>query len=93
MSHARRFLDGLSCGGELAGVTAADVIGAVLRESAAVSVSATQFFVAGLRSFLRFCFLVGLMGPTCPRRRCRRPDDGGPCYIGGSARPTPGAAC
>ena len=34
---------------------------AVLRESGAVSVSATQFFVAGLRSFLRFCFLVGLM--------------------------------
>ncbi|MDT5357823.1 MAG: integrase/recombinase XerD, partial [Mycobacterium sp.] len=49
VSHARRFLGGLPCGGELAGVTAADVIGAVLRESAAVSVSATQFFVAGLR--------------------------------------------
>jgi integrase/recombinase XerD len=33
----------------------------VLRESAAVSVSATQFFVAGLRSFLRFCFIEGLV--------------------------------
>jgi hypothetical protein len=31
VSHARRFLGGLPCGGELAGVTAADVIGAVLR--------------------------------------------------------------
>jgi len=61
VSHARRFLEGLPGGGELAGVTAADVIGAVLRESAAVSVSAAQFFVAGLRSFLRFCFLVGLV--------------------------------
>jgi site-specific recombinase XerD len=61
VSHARRFLGGLPCGGELAGVTAADVIGAVLRESAAVSVSATQFFVAGLRSFLRFCFIEGLV--------------------------------
>lgn len=61
VGHARRFLDGLSCGGDLAGVTAADVTQAVLRESGAVSVSATQFFVAGLRSFLRYCFLVGLM--------------------------------
>lgn len=33
----------------------------MLRESAAVSVSATQFFVAGLRSFLRFCFVEGLV--------------------------------
>jgi integrase/recombinase XerD len=61
VGHARRFLDGLSCGGDLAGVTAADVTQAVLRESGAVSVSATQFFVAGLRSFLCYCFLVGLM--------------------------------
>ena len=61
VSHARRFLGGLPGGGELAGVTPADVIGAVGREFAAVSVSATQFFVAGLRSFLRFCFLVGLV--------------------------------
>jgi integrase/recombinase XerD len=51
----------LSCGGDLAGVTAADVTRAVLCESGAVSVSATQFFVAGLRSFLRYCFLIGLM--------------------------------
>src|ERR1700682_1039960 len=81
VSHARRFLDGLPCGGELAGVTAADVIGAVLRESAAVSVSATQFFVAGLRSFLRFCFIEGLVEadlsqaalPATGRRRSSLP--------------------
>jgi integrase/recombinase XerD len=59
VSHARRFLDGLPPGGGLAGVCAKDVTEAVLRQSAAVSVSATQFFVAGLRSFLRFCFLEG----------------------------------
>ena len=63
-------------------MTAADVIAAVLRESAAVSVSATQFFVAGLRSFLRFCFIEGLVevGPVTggaagrqvgAARRCR----------------------
>jgi integrase/recombinase XerD len=57
VSHARRFLDGLPAGTGLAGVRARDVTEAVLRESAAVSVSATQFFVAGLRSFLRFCFI------------------------------------
>jgi site-specific recombinase XerD len=59
--HARRLVDGLSPSGELARLTAGDVTAAVLRESAAVSVSATQFFVAGLRSFLRFCFIEGLV--------------------------------
>lgn len=59
--HARRFLDGLSPSGGLARVTAGKVTEAVLRESAAVSVSATQFFIAGLRSFLRFCFIEGLV--------------------------------
>ena len=52
VSHARRFLEGLPPGTGLAGVCAKDVTEAVLRRSAAVSVSATQFFVAGLRSFL-----------------------------------------
>ena len=58
--HAHRFVVGLSPVSGLAGLTAAQVTGAVMRESAAVSVSATQFFVAGLRSFLRFCFIEGL---------------------------------
>ena len=57
VGHARRFLEGLPAGTGLAGVCAKDVTEAVLRQSAAVSVSATQFFVAGLRSFLRFCFI------------------------------------
>src|SRR5215467_190047 len=61
VSHARRFLDGLPAGAGLAGVCAKDVTEAVLCQSAAVSVSATQFFVAGLRSFLRFCFIEGQM--------------------------------
>jgi integrase len=52
---------GLPPSGELACLTAGEVTGAVLRESAAVSVSAAQFFVAGLRSFLRFCFIEGLV--------------------------------
>ena len=42
-------------------VTSAEVTAAVLRESAAVSVSATQNFVASLRAFLRFCFIEGLI--------------------------------
>jgi site-specific recombinase XerD len=59
--HALRFIVGLTTVGGLAGLTAAQVTGAVLRESATLSVSATQFFVAGLRSFLRFCFIEGLV--------------------------------
>lgn len=59
--HGRRFVDGLVPSGGLAHVTAGEVTAAVLRESAAVSVSAAQFFVAGLRSFLRFCFVEGLV--------------------------------
>lgn len=59
--HARRFLDGLSSGG-LAGLTAAEVTGAVLRVAVSgASVSATRYFVSGLRAFLRFCFVEGLL--------------------------------
>jgi integrase/recombinase XerD len=46
---------------ELSAVTPAEVIAAVLARSTAVSVSATQNYVASLRSFLRFCFLEGVM--------------------------------
>ena len=61
-SHARRFLDGRAAGDELARVTAAEVTGAVLaRAVSGVSVSATQFFVSGLRAFLRYCFVEGLL--------------------------------
>ena len=60
VSHARRFLVRFCPDGEVGGVTASMVIGAVLAESATVGVAATQFFVAGLRSFLRFCIVDGL---------------------------------
>ena len=80
VSHARRFLIGLSPSG-LAGVTAGAVIEAVLRESATFSVSTTQGFVAGLRAFLRFCFAEGLVEldlsqsalPVTGRRRSMLP--------------------
>jgi len=58
---ARRFVDGLPPDRGLAGLAAGDVTAAVLRESKVVSVSATQNFVKGLRSFLRFCFVEGLV--------------------------------
>lgn len=60
VAHARRFLAGLSSDG-LAGATAEDVTGAVLRESEKLSARGAQSFVAGLRSFLRFCFAEGLI--------------------------------
>ena len=80
VSHARRFLAGISPSG-LAGVGAKEVTAAALRESATVSVSATQFFIAGLRAFLRFCFVEGLTSadlsqaalPATGRRRSTLP--------------------
>jgi site-specific recombinase XerD len=78
--HGARFLAGLSPRA-IADVTAADVTAAVLRESASVSVSATQNFVAGLRALLRFCVVEGLMHvdlsqaalPVTGRRRSALP--------------------
>jgi integrase/recombinase XerD len=62
VTHARWFLDGRGCGGVLGGLSAGEVTGAVLRKAASgVSVSAAQYFVSGLRSFLRFCFVEGLV--------------------------------
>src|SRR5439155_20132342 len=55
------FLAGLD-GTGLAGLTTADVSGAVLAEVQAVSPGSAQYFVAALRAFLRFCFLEGLTG-------------------------------
>jgi integrase/recombinase XerD len=60
--HARRFLDGLAAGGGPSRLAAGDVTGAVLREAGSgLSVSAVQYFVSGLRAFLRFCFVEGLV--------------------------------
>ena len=66
-ASARRFVDGLPPGRELAGLAASDVTAAVLRESDGLSVSAAQNFVSGLRSFLRFCFVQGLIGSDLSR--------------------------
>lgn len=59
VAHATRFMAGLAPGG-LRRLTSAEVTAAVLGQSATVSVSATQNFVAGLRALLRFCFIEGL---------------------------------
>jgi site-specific recombinase XerD len=59
--HVRWFLEGLGREG-VAGLCAADVTGAVLRKATSgVSVAAAQYFVSGLRAFLRFCFLERLL--------------------------------
>ena len=80
VDHATRFVAGLGSGG-VAHVSPADVTAAVLRQSAAVSVSAAQNFVAALRAVLRFCFIEGLIGvdlsqaalPVTGRRRSSLP--------------------
>jgi integrase/recombinase XerD len=61
--RARRFLTKHNPDLELAGLTAADVSGAVGGEAGQASVGSTQFFVVALRAFLRFCFIQGLV-PT-----------------------------
>jgi integrase/recombinase XerD len=61
VDHARRFLAGLDLASGPGALTATDVTSAVLHRSAAVSVATTQNFVAGLKSFLRFCFVEGLV--------------------------------
>jgi len=80
VAHASRFVAGLDPGG-LGHVTAPDVTAAVLGRSERLSVSGTQNFVAGLRAFLRFCFVEGLIEvdlsaaalPATGRRRSSLP--------------------
>jgi site-specific recombinase XerD len=62
VARARRFLDGRASDDRLAGLTAGEVTEAVLRESRRASARSTQYFVAAPRSFLRFCFIEGLVG-------------------------------
>ncbi len=60
--HARTFLDGRSPGARsLTELTTGEVTEAILRESTTMSVSATQRFVTGLRAFLRYCSIEGLV--------------------------------
>jgi len=81
VDHARCFLGQLRPGIELADVTAAEVTTAVLGRSVAVPVSATRNFVSGLRAFLRFCVIEGLVSadlsqaalPVTGRRRSTLP--------------------
>ena len=61
VAHVRWFLEGLGSVQALAGLTTAEVVTAVLRHSAGAAVSTTQHFVSALRSFLRFCFLEGVV--------------------------------
>jgi integrase/recombinase XerD len=61
VAAARQFAAGRGTA-EIAAVAPGEVTAAVVARSAVVSVSATQNYVAGLRAFLRFCFLEGLVG-------------------------------
>lgn len=60
-ARARRLVAGLPADRELSDLAAGDVTAAVLREAESVSVSAAQNFVNGVRAFLRFCFIDGLI--------------------------------
>jgi site-specific recombinase XerD len=60
--RATRFVADYTVDGDVSMLTAADVTRAVLDECSRVSVGAVQYFVAALRSFLRFCRVEGLLG-------------------------------
>lgn len=59
VEYARRFLAGQGGAGELSVLTSAEVTRCVQHEATRVAVASTQYFVAGLRAFLRFCFIEG----------------------------------
>lgn len=75
--RARRFVTGDDHGADLGQLHTGDVTRAVLREAGTVSAGSAQFFVVALRSFLRYCYLSGLIGtdlsaaslPVTGRRR------------------------
>lgn len=67
LTCVRRFVEGLPADRGIAGLVAGDVTAGVLRESEIVSTSATQNFVSGVRWFLRFCFIEGLVGVDLSR--------------------------
>jgi len=60
--RARRFVTGDDHGADLGQLHTGDVTRAVLREAGTVSAGSAQFFVVALRSFLRYCYLSGLIG-------------------------------
>lgn len=62
VARASRFVAEYAADGEVGAVIAADVTAAVLAECTTKSVGAGQYFVAALRSFLRFCRVQGLVG-------------------------------
>jgi site-specific recombinase XerD len=59
--RARRFLAGRADRGDVSNISPGDVSRAVVTEAAAMSVVSAQYFVVALRSFLRFCFVEGLV--------------------------------
>ena len=60
--RARRFVAAWAPDGDLRALTPGTVTGAVLAESATVSVASAQVFVKALRAFLHFGFVEGLTG-------------------------------
>jgi site-specific recombinase XerD len=62
VARTARFLADQAADGVVGSLTPGDVTGAVLAECEHQSVGAGQYFVAAVRSFLRFCHVEGLIG-------------------------------
>jgi site-specific recombinase XerD len=61
LTRAGRFVAEYTVDGDVGAVSAADVTRAVVAEYAGKSVGAGQYYVAALRSFLRFCRVEGIV--------------------------------
>jgi site-specific recombinase XerD len=61
VKRARRFLARCAPDGDVSHLSPGEVTAAVLAECGAVSAGSAQYFVAALRSFLRFCYLEELI--------------------------------
>jgi integrase/recombinase XerD len=61
LARAGRFVAEYTVDGDVSGLTASQVTGAVLAEYTAKSVGAGQYYVAAVRALLRFCVMEGLV--------------------------------
>ena len=88
VSDVRRFLADRG-GGELGGLTAAEVSKAVLAQVDGRSPASVRRFGCGPRSFLRYCYVSGVSSTTCPRPCCRCRGGDAPCCPKASHQPKP----
>lgn len=92
VGDVRRFLVGRG-GGDLSELTAAEVSKAVLGQVTRWSPASVRRYGCSLRSFLRYCYLVGLADRDLSAAALPVAGDGGRCCRRASLRPRPRPCC